>query len=179
MIEHFPEQIEAWHEFYVMLGSGAAALTGLLFVIASLGPHVMASHTETGVKAFVSPIAVHFTSALVVSALMLAAVVPSSALGALLSLGGLGGIIYTAWTRAHEQWRRNKLPPLDWIWFAGLPYLGFALILGSGIAVAMHVTLGLHSVALATTLLIVVGIRNAWDVVLWVAQQPPGRGKRV
>jgi hypothetical protein len=110
MIEHLPEQIEAWHEFYVMLGSGAAALTGLLFVIASLGPHVMANHTETGVKAFISPIAVHFTSALVASALMLAAGVPSGALGALLSLGGLGGIIYTAWTRAHEQWRRNKPP---------------------------------------------------------------------
>src|SRR3954469_14566904 len=97
------QKLEAWHDFYVMTGSGAAALTGLLFVIVSLGPHVVAKSAETGVRAFISPIAVHFTSALTVSAIMLAPDVPSIPLGTGLTIGGVGLIVYTRWTRANAQ----------------------------------------------------------------------------
>jgi len=171
MMEHL-SKLEAWHEFYLLLGSGGAALTGLLFVIVSLGPHVVADHTQTGVRAFISPVAVHFTSALVVSALMLAPDVPVSALGSLLAIGGLGGVVYTAWTRAHAQWRRSKLSVLDLIWFVGLPFLAYLLIFGSGIGIAMRAGYGLHGLAVATVLLLVIGIRNAWDIVVWITQQP-------
>src|SRR5258706_14359463 len=41
LIDHLPKQLEAWHDFYLVVGTGAAALTGLLFVIVSLGPHVI------------------------------------------------------------------------------------------------------------------------------------------
>src|SRR5437763_1940693 len=142
-MEHLTK-LEPWHDFYVMVGSGTAALTGLLFVIVSLGPNVVADHTETGVRAFVSPIAVHFTSVVAVSALMLAPDIPLVVVGSLLALGGLGGIVYTAWTRAHERWRRSKLPLLDWIWYVGLPLFVFIAILCSGIGIAMNATLALH-----------------------------------
>lgn len=166
-------RLEAWHDFYLLVGTGGAALTGLLFVIVSLGPHVAAEEKKPGVRAFISPIAVHFTAALIVSALMLVPDIPLLALAVLLALGGFGGAVYTGWTRAHGQWRRSKLPVLDWIWFIGLPFVTFLLIFGSGIALAMHCALGLHGVAAATVSLIVIGIRNAWDIVLWVAQKPP------
>ena len=165
-------KLEGWHDFYVAVGSGAAALTGLLFVIVSLGPKVVASNTETGVRAFISPIAVHFTSVLVVSALMLAPEIPLAVLGSLLAVGGFGGVVYTAWTRADAQWRRSKLPILDWIWFVGLPFVAFLLIIGAGIGIAMNVPLGPHGLALAIVLLIVIAIRNAWDIVVWMTKQP-------
>ncbi|HEY3178960.1 MAG TPA: hypothetical protein VGL25_08770 [Casimicrobiaceae bacterium] len=171
MTEHLPK-LEAWHDFYVMVGSGAAALTGLLFVIVSLGPKVVASHTTTGVRAFISPIAVHFTSVLVGSALMLAPDIPPAPLGSLLAIGGIGGIVYTAWTRADAQWRRSKLPILDWIWFVGLPILAFFLIVGCGIGIVRNVPLSLHGFAVAIVLLIVIAIRNAWDIVVWMTTQP-------
>jgi hypothetical protein len=165
-------KLEGWHDFYVAVGSGAAALTGLLFVIVSLGPKVVASNTETGVRAFISPIAVHFTCVLVGSALMLAPDIPPAVLGSLLAIGGFGGVVYTAWTRADAQWRRSKLPILDWIWFVGLPFLAFLLIVGSGIGVAMRTPLGLYGFAVAIVLLIVIAIRNAWDIVVWMTRQP-------
>src|SRR6266705_1966365 len=152
MIEHLPK-LEAWHDFYVMVGSGAAALTGLLFVIVSLGPHVMARHTQTGVKAFISPIAVHFTWALATSALMLVPDFPLPALGTLLAIAGLAGLVYMGWTRAHQQWRLGGLPMLDWIWFVGLPFLAFFVILCSGMGIGIGATLGLHGIAAATGLL--------------------------
>jgi len=172
MIDHLPKQIEAWHDFYLVVGTGAAALTGLLFVIVSLGPHVVAGQTRTGVRAFVSPIATHFTTVLIASSLMLVPELPLPFLGALLAAGGFGGLIYTAWTRVHQRWRNSELPYLDWIWFIGLPVACFALILASGVAIAMSLAIGLYGIAGTALLLIVVGIRNAWDVVLWVAQQP-------
>jgi hypothetical protein len=170
-MEHVPK-LEGWHDFYVVVGSGAAALTGLLFVIVSLGPKLVASNTETGVRAFISPIAVHFTSVLVASAFLLAPDIPRAVLGLLLAFGGLGGVVYTAWTRGHARWRQSKLPILDWVWFVGLPFLAFLLIAGSGIGVAMSVPLSLHSLAVAIVLLIVIAIRNAWDIVVWMTKQP-------
>jgi hypothetical protein len=171
LIDHLPKQLEAWHDFYLVVGTGAAALTGLLFVIVSLGPHVVAGHTRTGVRAFVSPIATHFTTVLVGSSVMLVPELPMPMLGALLAVGGFGGLIYTGWTGAHRRWRESALPFLDWIWFVGLPAVCYALTLASGVAIAMNLAIGLYAIAATMLLLIVVGIRNAWDVVLWVAQQ--------
>lgn len=171
MIDHLAKQLEAWHDFYLVVGTGAAALTGLLFVIVSLGPHVVANHTRTGVRAFISPIATHFTTVLVVSSMMLVPHFPEPLLGTLLAVGGIGGLIYTGWTGVHRRWRESTLPFLDWIWFVGLPAVCFALILASGVMIAMSLAIGLHAIASTMLLMIVVGIRNAWDVVLWVAQQ--------
>jgi hypothetical protein len=172
MVEHLPKQLEAWHDFYVVVGGGSAALTGLLFVIVSLGPHVVARQTLSGVKAFISPVATLFTYVLVISAVMLAPEVPMFFLGTALAVAGLGGMIYMLWTGVHGRWRASTLPILDWIWFAGLPFACFAMLLLSGALLAMGSTLGLHGIAAVTVSLIVVGIRNAWDLVLWVAQQP-------
>src|SRR5882672_1340285 len=99
LIDHLPKQLEAWHDFYLVVGTGAAALTGLLFVIVSLGPHVVAGHTQTGVRAFVSPIATHFTTVLVGSSLMLVPDLSMPILGTLLAVGGFGGLTYIGWTR--------------------------------------------------------------------------------
>ncbi len=60
---------------------------------------------------------------------------------------------------------------LDWIWFVGLPAVCYTLILASGVLIAMSRAIGLYAIAATMLLLVVVGIRNAWDVVLWVAQQ--------
>ena len=171
MIDHLPRQLEAWHDFYLVVGTGAAALTGLLFVIVSLGPHVVAGQTRTGVRAFVSPIATHFTVVLVASSAMLVPELPLPLLGAFLAIGGMGGLGYTGWTRVHARWRASTLPFLDWVWFVGLPVTCFVMVLASGVAIAMSLAIGLYGIASALLLLIVVGIRNAWDVVLWVAQQ--------
>ncbi len=179
MLEHVPKEIEAWHDFYVIVGTGAAALTGLLFVIVTLGPHVVGRQTQTGVRAFVSPVAAHFTYVLVISAAMTAPGIPLPVLGAALAAGGLGGIVFTAWTRAHQRWRAGSLPTPDWIWFVGMPYACFVLMAASGAFLALHGIAGLYGIGATSVLLVVTGIRNAWDLVLWVVHQPrPDESKR-
>jgi hypothetical protein len=178
MIDDFPKLLEAWHDFYLVVGTGAAALTGLLFVIVSLGPRVVAPQANKGVRGFVSPIATHFTTVLVASSIMLVPGLPPSVLGGFLLGGGCGGIVYTAWTRVHQLWRANNLSVLDWIWFAAMPVLCFALIAAAGALITMGVAIGLYVIAGSTLLLTVVAIRNAWDIVLWVAKRQPELEKK-
>ena len=58
--------LEHWHEFYLLVGTAAAALVALLFVAASIGAGMLASHPTGPTRTYMSPIAFHFTSALFV-----------------------------------------------------------------------------------------------------------------
>jgi len=171
MHEAWTHELETWHEFYLLVGTAGVTLTGLLFVVVSLGPRVVADHQATGVRAFISPNAVYFTTALVVSAVLMVPSLPAMAIGALLCLGAVASLGYLAYTKVHQQWRHNKLPFLDWIWFVGLPIAGYVLLLLSGIGFLLQAALSMHGVAVGLILLLVIGIRNAWDLVIWISQQ--------
>lgn len=92
------------------------------------------------------------------------------AIGVFLSVGALGSLCYRGYTKVHLRWRQNKLPVMDWIWFIGLPLIGYCLLLVSGMGFLLQAALSMHGVALALILLLVIGIRNAWDLVVWMAQ---------
>jgi hypothetical protein len=171
MHEAWTHELETWHEFYLLIGTAGVTLTGLLFVVVSLGPRVIAQREGDSVRAFLSPNAVYFTTTLVVSAMLMVPSLPEKVIGALLCAGAVGSLVYLVYTRAHAQWRRHKLPFLDWIWFIGLPFAVYGLFLLSGIGVLLDATLSLHGIAVAQVLLLVVGIRNAWDMVIWISQE--------
>ena len=171
MHETLTHQLEMWHEFYLLIGTAGVTLTGLLFVVVSLGPRVVAENQATGVRSFISPNAVYFTTTLVVSAVFLVPDLSPMAIGALLCVGGVGSLGYLAYTKVHQRWLRNKLPLLDWIWFVGLPIAGYVLLIVSGIGFFMQAGMSAHGVAVALILLLVIGIRNAWDLVLWISQK--------
>jgi hypothetical protein len=171
MHEAWTHQLETWHEFYFLIGTAGVTLTGLLFVVVSLGPRIVATEHATGVRAFVSPNAVFFATTLVVSALFMIPGLSAMAIGTCLSIGAVGSLGYLAYVKPHQQWRQNKLSFLDWIWFVGLPIADYMLLLLSGIGFLLHVALSMHGVAVALILLLVIGIRNAWDLVIWISQQ--------
>jgi hypothetical protein len=171
MHEAWTHQLETWHEFYLLIGTAGVTLTGLLFVVVSLGPRMIAHHQTTGVRAFISPNAVYFATTLVVSAVLMIPGLSAMAIGICLCLGAVAALGYLGYTRAHQQWRQNRLPLVDWIWFVGLPIAGYVLLLFSGIGFLLHVALSMHGVAVALILLLVIGIRNAWDLVIWISEQ--------
>ena len=125
MHDAWTHQLETWHEFYILLGTAGLTLTGLLFVVISLGPRVAADRHATSVRAFVSPNAVFFTTALVVSSLFLVPDLSATMIGVLLCFGAAASLVYLAYARAHQQWRHHNLPLLDWIWFVALPLLSY------------------------------------------------------
>jgi hypothetical protein len=164
-------QIEQWHEFFLLSGTAAVTLTGALFVVISLGPSIIAAENNTGVRAFISPNAVYFTTVLVVSHGLLTAALPQALTAWLLIVGALACIIYLISTRSMRRWKENKLSVLDWIWYIALPYLAYLLTLLGGIGVLRNDGRALPAIAATMVFLLVIGIRNAWDLAVWMPMQ--------
>ena len=66
--------LHEWETFYVILGSSAAALTGLMFVVIALRADSRAANDGGALRALATPTVVHFCAVLVLvgaSALLL------------------------------------------------------------------------------------------------------------
>ena len=61
-----------WENFYMMAGTAAATLAGLLFVVITLSVSLAATPAAGGVHAFVTPVLVHFGGVLFLSLVLLA-----------------------------------------------------------------------------------------------------------
>jgi hypothetical protein len=170
--EAWAQQLEAWHDFYVILGSAAAGLTGLMFVVVSLRQGPAVPRSTAAVRAFLTPTVVFFTTIVLVSATMTVPPLPEPVLGGLLAAGGVGALVYMAITRVHSLWRESNLDRPDWFWYAGLPMLGYGLLTAAGIGLLARVGAALYLVGATMLLLLVNGIRNAWDLVIWTTRQP-------
>jgi hypothetical protein len=87
--------LDHWHEFYLLLGTAAAALIALLFVAVSIGVGIVSGGRSSNTRVYMSPVVVHFTAVLVASAV---ALVPSHtrvSLGIIIAVGSLGAGIYS------------------------------------------------------------------------------------
>lgn len=164
--------LAAWHTFYGIIGSAAATLMGLMFVVITLimGRQARVSSPGSGIAIFSTPNVVHFGSALLIAALLSA---PWQALWPvclLLGLVGLGGVIYIIillWQARHRQ--VDYQPVLeDWLWHIGLPLVSYTALVVTALLLPAFPVLALFFVAAATVLFLFIGIHNAWDNVTYM-----------
>ena len=59
----------------------------------------------------------------------------------------------------------------DWLWYGALPLLAYSALLVSAILFPSHATSALFGIAASLVLLLAVGIRDAWNLVTWMALQ--------
>ena len=156
-----------WESFYVIVGGSAAALTGLMFVViavvADAGPRAA---TALGISAFVTPTIIHFSMALLISAILSAPWPGHHFLQLALSLLGLGGFIYTllVWRRVRRVTTYTKVFE-DWAWHVILPLLAYAVTVAAAASVEHETVVALFLIGGASVLLLFIGIHNAWDTV--------------
>jgi len=164
--------LSTWQTFYVIIGSAAATLTGLMFVVATLiaGVRVRVSAPSSGIAVFSTPNVFHFGAALLVAAILSA---PWQALwnaGLLLGLLGLGGMIYVVIVLRRARRQRDYQPVLeDWLWHTVFPLVSYTALLVAAIVLPGHPAPALFVIAAATVLLLFIGIHNAWDNVIYIA----------
>jgi hypothetical protein len=132
---------------------------------------VISGRATTATRAFITPIVAFFATVLIVSVVRLAPHLTPAATGAFFALVGVSGLIYIVSTGVHGQWRELQLGIDDWIWYVGLPLMGYGAILASAFATWEVSSSGSYAAAGAVLLLLIVGIRNAWDVVLVIAKE--------
>src|ERR1700730_8707675 len=164
--------LAAWSNFYVITGSSAAALTGLMFIVITLvaGQERFFKNMRDGVETFSSPTVVHFSAALLISAILAAPWHSLVSPGILLTFIGLCGAVYAVRVLLRMKRRTTYEPEFDdWFWYALLPVAAYVAIFAAGIMLVTIPERGLFALAGGTIALIFMGIRNAWDIVTFIA----------
>jgi hypothetical protein len=160
--------LKEWESFYVIVGSAAAALTGLQFVAAALIADIDAPATSGSVDAFATPTIVHFSGVLLISAALSAPWKTLTPLAILLGSAGIAGVVY-AMIIARRSRRQREYQPVfeDWLFHVILPACAYTTVVAGGY-VMRTAEAGLFVVATAVVLLLFIGIHNAWDTVTYL-----------
>jgi hypothetical protein len=164
--------LPTWGNFYLIIGTAAATLTGLMFVVMTLitGPRGPVQKSRMSVDAFGTPTVVHFSLVLLIVAILSA---PWQALwnaGLLLGLTGIGGVTYAVIVvlRARRQADYQSVLE-DWLWYTIFPLVSYIALLVVAILLPYNPVPALYGIAAVMLLLLFTGIHNAWDTVTYVA----------
>jgi hypothetical protein len=162
------DEVANWDSFYVMVGSAAAVLIGLQFIVLTLlAERPPKGAAEVG-AVFLTPTIVHFGVTLLLSALLLA---PWQTIGipaALLGIIGFSGVAYTGIVALRMRRLEAYHPGMeDWFFHVVLPLVTYTVIVWSPFAASSHLHAVLFGVGAAALLLLFVGIHNAWDNVAY------------
>lgn len=163
--------LSEWETFYVITGSSAAALTGLMFVVVALRTEArVVEGAEGGVRAFGSPTVVHFCAVLLLAAILSIPGQTSSSLALCVSATGLAGLALSAWVVVQARRQQSYTPVLsDWIWHVALPVVAYASLVAAAVVLSRRPAPALDIVAAVALLLLFIGIHNAWDTAVWIA----------
>ncbi len=159
----------AWQNFYVIVGSSAGALIGLQFVVLSLVANRLTKRVDaqTG-GTFSTPTIIHFSAVLTLAAILCApwdtVVAPASVLGVF----GFAGVVYTALVARRIRRQTVYRPEFeDWLFHVVLPFAAYGTLLVSALAVPTRLREALLGIGAAVLLLLLIGIHNAWDGVMY------------
>ncbi len=169
---NFGSLLSAWQTVYVILGSAAATLTGLMFIVITLmaGARIRRASAYLGVSAFSEPTLVYFTTVLLIAVILNA---PWQALwnvSVVIGVVGLGGVVFVLRSVPQMRHLADYEPKThDWVWYFAAP-----LVLYIGLVAAAWVLPGnpapaLYVFAAVAVAFLLVGLRNAWDLVIYLA----------
>jgi hypothetical protein len=170
-------ELHNWHDFYLLVGTAAATLVGLMFVACSIGAAVFNEENRAALAAFITPTVVHFAAVLFAS---LAVMIPTHtwhSLGVLLAVGGLAGAIYCGRIMVQMIIRHSfNIDLTDRLFYALIPLLGYLLALVAAVLLFEQSELGADLIAAAMLVLLFAGVRNAWDMMVWIVLKAPSGG---
>jgi hypothetical protein len=174
-MNEIPLPLAGWENFYVIIGSSAAGLTGIMFVVITLV-------AETGPKkqelaTFGTPTVVHFCAAMLVSVVVSAPWPGLSGPRWTLGVAAAAGLVYTLQVTRRAARVTEYRPVLeDWIWHSILPLAAYTAVLLAAVTMSSGARPALFAIAGATILLVFIGIHNAWDTVTFITvERLPGR----
>jgi hypothetical protein len=170
--------IHAWHDFYLLVGTASATLVGLMFVTGSIGANLFTERNSAAMRAFISPTVGNFSAVLFICIL---AAIPSQtwrSLGALLLAVGAAGIVYSARLCVQLFVRHSfNVDMIDRMFYALIPVLGHLLVLLAAFLLLMQSAPSLDVLAAALITLLLAGIRNAWDMTIWIVIRTPAANR--
>jgi hypothetical protein len=158
-----------WHEFYTLLGTASATMVGLLFVAATVGAGVFSRDRRAALRVFLSASVVNFSLLLSASLVVLAPVRSWVLLGVMIVACGLFGLAHSclAWRDTLHDGLIKAIDLEDRVCYIVLPIVGYLLMAGAGVVLALRLDMGCAALAGSMGLLLAVGLHNAWDITVW------------
>ncbi len=178
MPDTLSQTLHDWQTFYFLVGGAAAGLVGLTFVAITVGSGLITKQDISGLRAFVNPSLIHFIYVLVTASVAVIPTVTRMQLGILLVLAGLvsSGRALSVLPFMWQQYKRHVVDMHDWAWYFLAPLVSYLMYVGTGMGLLLGTAQVLNGLAWASILLLVAGIRNTWDMVLWfmmLKKDPP------
>jgi hypothetical protein len=162
--------LEGWSNFFIIVGSSAGALIGLQFVMMTLIAEKSTPNAAEANPAFATPTIVHFGAVLVLSAVQSAPWGDIRFVAAILGLIGSVGVVYVLHVARHMRVQTVYRPVFgDWLYYALLPLVGYIILAISAFLTLSFTVEALFGVGAAALLLLLVGIHNAWDSIVYLA----------
>jgi hypothetical protein len=164
--------LNEWNTFCEVLGSAAAALTGLQFItVALLADIPLRDPNEIEASdAFATPTIVHFVTSLFLAAVLAAPWHGVAGPAALWGLAGGSGLVYSGIVIRRMRLQRSYQPVLeDWLFHAVLPVVAYLTLAVVALTARVRLDRSLFAVAFSALLLLFIGVHNAWDNVTFLA----------
>lgn len=170
------EVLREWHDFYLLVGTASATLVGLMFVSASIGANFYNESHSDAMKAFITPTVVNFASVLLICILLTVPSHSRTSLAGLLGTIALYGLIYSGLILVTLLVRHRFAVDLtDRLFYALIPVAGYAVVVAAAVLLFMRSPAGPNVMAAALLVLLLAGIRNAWDMTIWTMLKTPTR----
>jgi hypothetical protein len=168
----YQTELAGWHDFYILAGTAAATLVGLLFVGLSL--HLQIVVTTSEVRSLARVTLANFGTVLFVTIFM---VIPQGAAAAGSQLIGVGIISFVVagpslvgavrsrdWSFDMSAMQRVRVALRFGV--SGLSYIAIAV---AGVLLLLSNSAAFTVLLITTVVLLVVSLRNTWDLLVTVA----------
>jgi hypothetical protein len=172
-MDTFAQAVEGWHDFYLMIGTAAATLVGLLFVGLALNADVITHKGNADLRLLAAQTFTNFLCVLMFAVVFL--IPDQGPLGLGLPLLGIDGFGLYITVHRFVEARRNR----PRTWGRGslarrfvMPALCFVTLMAIVISVLLGKTGGLNWLVPVMILLIVNASLNAWDLLLRLRELP-------
>ncbi len=152
--------LDKWRDFYVMIGTAAGVIVGATFIVATLTAGI--EDKMLGLRGFITPVAVHLGSVLIGCAILVVPTLTPGAFAVLLGVGGIAGAGYSLIV-ARRIWKM-RLDLDDRIFYGVLPIFTYAAMTAAAVMAFTPGKPVLEMLAAALVVLLVLGMRNSWDM---------------
>jgi hypothetical protein len=161
--------LSEWEAFYVIVGTSAGALTGLLFVVLTLVADSDVPRTPDTINAFGTPNVLHFVAVLLLSAILSAPWHRFRDPAHVVGLIAVAGVVYVLIVlRRMRRQTGYKAVFEDWLWHMILPLGAYAALFVGAMGLSHEQGWAPFTIAGVTLVLTCIGVHNAWDTVAYL-----------
>ena len=173
----FAHDLHEWSEFYLLIGTAGATLVALLFVAVSLGAGLLTQERAAATRAFFSPVVIHFAAVFAISAVALVPAHHSAFFAALIAACAGFGFAVSVFTSV--QLLRNRWTEYvqDHLGYGLLPLAAYVALIVAAAMIFTRQPGSLDVLAGSLLVLLIINIRNAWDLTLSMVRHQSGKDK--